>query len=138
MIPKPAIWMMRLSLINLLIASAAGGLILAHKTIGIHPAIWSILPVHYELAIWGWLVQFVMGTAYWMFPKMLQENRRGPEAPAWFMVFIFNSGLFILAASSFIQYPLFSPAAGRALILISILIFALLIWPRVVTYRNLA
>jgi len=136
MIPKPSIWMIRLSLCYLLIAVLIGGLILSNKAIDLHPSIWALLPIHFELAIWGWLVQFVMGTAYWIFPKMLKKERRGPAAPAWFMIIIFNAGLLLMVLSQFIQHPFFNPLVGRVLIAISILGFALLIWPRIVTYRN--
>ncbi len=137
MIPKPTIWMIRLSLIYFLISASTGGLLLAHKAIDIHPMLWGFLPVHYELATWGWLVQFVIGTAYWIFPKKLEGEWRGPLAPAWGMVFMFNAGLLILATSTFFPDMSWNPVAGRSLIAVSILIFATLIWQRVVTYRNL-
>lgn len=134
---NPSVWMIRLSLLYLLISASIGGLILTHKVITIHPMIWGLLPFHYELAVWGWLIQFVMGTAYWMFPKKLEGERRGPITLAWVMVIIFNTGLLILATSIFTPGMPWNPVAGRSLIVISILIFISLIWQRVVSYRNL-
>lgn len=136
MMPNPSIWMLRLSLFYLLISVSIGGLILFHKATGYLPMIWLLLPLHYELAIWGWLVQFVMGTAYWMFPKKLEGERRGPAAPAWVMILFFNSGLILLATSVFLREITWLPFSGRSLIAFSICIFAALIWQRVVTYRN--
>lgn len=136
MMPKASIWMIRLSLIYLLVSVLIGGLILSHKAIDIHPMLWSLLPLHYELAIWGWLVQFVMGTAYWMFPKKLTGERRGPVLPAWIMVGLFNIGLILLATSTLISGTFVAPLIGRALIGISTILFAGLIWQRVVNYRN--
>ncbi|REL38589.1 hypothetical protein DYD21_01165 [Rhodohalobacter sp. SW132] len=136
MIPKPSIWMIRISMIWLLVSAMAGGLILTHKAADLHPALWSLLPVHYELAIWGWLVQFVIGTAYWIFPKKLEGERRGPVLPAWVMVFLFNIGLIFLVLSSFSPNISANALIGRSLLAISILIFAGLIWQRVVSYRN--
>lgn len=133
---NPSCWMIRLSLLYLLISASIGGLILSHKAIDIHPMIWGLLPFHYELAVWGWLVQFVMGTAYWMFPKKLEGERRGPILPAWVMIILFNIGLLILSTSTFntaIDWP---ALAGRSLMTIAILIFITLIWQRIVTYRK--
>ena len=113
-------------------------MILSSKVITIHPAIWSLLPVHFELAIWGWIVQFVLGTAYWMFPKKLEGERRGNPLFATVMVVLFNAGLILLIVSNFTEtITLQLSLSGRSLITVSILIFAFLIWSRVVTYRNL-
>ncbi len=134
--PVQSILMIRLSLIYLLIAVLIGGLLISHKAVDLHPMVWSLLPVHFELAIWGWLVQFVMGTAYWMFPKKLEGKRRGSTKPAWAMVVLFNFGLILLVAGSFIpSLPQFS-LIGRLCIGLSILLFALLMWSRITTYRK--
>ncbi len=134
--PAQTIWMIRLSLVYLLIAVLLGGLIITHKAIDLHPMLWSLLPVHFELAIWGWLVQFVMGTAFWMFPRKLVGKRRGPTTPVWAMVVLFNFGLILLVAGPFLSsLPLLS-MIGRLCIGFSILLFALLMWSRVTTYRK--
>lgn len=134
--PAQSIWMIRISLLCLLISVFIGGLLFVHKAIHIHPMIWAFLPLHYELAIWGWLVQFVMGTAYWMFPRFLKGERRGPALPAWIMVCLYNTGLILLATSALISasYPV--ALSGRALIGAGVMIFAGLTWRRVVSYRN--
>lgn len=133
MMPAQAIWMIRFSLLYLMVAVVIGGAIFIQKAINIHPAIWSLLPVHYEMAIWGWLVQFLMGTAYWMFPKHIVGTRRGSESLAWTMVLLFNCGLILLAISTFV---INTAIVGRVLIVISICQFVILMWQRVVTYRN--
>lgn len=136
MMPVQSVWMLRLSLIWLLVSVMIGGLILLEKAMNIMPLIWGFLPVHYELAIWGWMVQFVIGTAYWMFPKYLSGSRRGPEWLAWSVLVVLNAGIMILTASILLQIPLLAQT-GRGFILLSIFTFAALIWKRVVTYRNL-
>lgn len=136
--PLPSIWLLRSSLICFLISTIIGALILSSKVITIHPAIWSLLPVHFELAIWGWIIQFVLGTAYWMFPKKLEGERRGNPLFATVMVVLFNAGLILLIVSNFTEtITLQLSLSGRSLITASILIFAFLIWSRVVTYRSL-
>ncbi|WP_069131228.1 hypothetical protein [Rhodohalobacter halophilus] len=135
MMPLQSIWMMKISLMWLLISIFIGGLILIEKAAGVLPAVWGLLSVHYELAIWGWMVQFIIGTAYWMFPKFLTGTRRGPEWAAWSVVVLLNAGVISLISSVLPQFG-YLPKLGRGLILLSILAFVTLTWKRVVTYRN--
>ncbi len=132
--PVQSVWMIRLSLSYLLIAILTGAVLLIHKAIPIHDAIWGFLPVHYEMAIWGWLVQFVMGTAYWMFPRYLKDKGRGSPGLAWSVVAVINLGLWLLLASYVLNEYL--ALAGRGLLLIGTFLFAGLMWNRVVSYRN--
>lgn len=135
--PVQSIWMIRLSLLSLLVAVILGGLILIHKAFPLHPAVWGALPLHYELAIWGWLVQFVMGTAYWMFPRHLTGPGRGSSISATAMVVIYNLGLIQLLMSTFIGFENYQLAlAGRGCLALAVLLFGSLMWPRVVSYRN--
>ncbi|MFU8813170.1 MAG: hypothetical protein ACNA78_09390 [Balneolaceae bacterium] len=136
MMPSQSIWMIRLSLIWLFVSAVIGGLLLVHKAVGLHPALWSLLPVHFELAIWGWLVQFLLGTAYWMFPRKLVGARRGPAFPAWMMVALLNTGLLFLVTAAMHTDGVLFAITGRSLIATSILLFFGLIRPRIVTYRN--
>jgi|AntRauTorcE11897_2_1112592.scaffolds.fasta_scaffold00943_10 hypothetical protein len=132
--PVQSVWMIRLSLSYLLVAILTGAVLLVHKAVPIHNAIWGLLPVHYEMAIWGWLVQFVMGTAYWMFPRYLKDKGRGSTVLAWSVVAIMNLGLWLLLASYVTDEYL--AIAGRGFLLIGTLLFAGLMWNRVVSYRN--
>ena len=134
--PSQSIWMIRLSLVYLAITIIIGGLLLIHKAVPVHPALWGLLPVHFELAIWGWMIQFVMGTAYWMFPRFMKGEPRGNTTFATLMVYLFNGGLFLLLISIFDVYPTFLAPVGRGLLLISVTLFAALIWNRIVSYRK--
>lgn len=125
--------MIRLSLGYLFTAMLTGAVILIHKAIPFHDGVWGLLPVHYETAIWGWLVQFVMGTAYWMFPRYLKSKGRGPAAPAWGVVVMINLGVILLATSVFGDAL---ATAGRLLILAGTVLFIGMMWNRVVSYRN--
>src|SRR5690625_6479306 len=90
--PEQSVWMIRLSMIYLLIAITIGGVLLIHKATPLHPGVWALLPVHFELAIWGWLVQFVMGTAFWMFPRHLICVDRGADARGRYVLLLCNVG----------------------------------------------
>lgn len=135
--PNQSIWMLRFSLIWLFLSVLLGGLLLAHKAISIHPAVWALLPLHFEMAIWGWFVQFVMGTAWWMFPRYLQGSKRGSESGAWSVFALFNTGLVMLLISHLGDIHNLLPVAARMVMGIAVFIFVLLIWNRVVTYRHL-
>lgn len=132
--PIHSVWMIRLSLCYLLVAVLTGAVLLVHKAIPIHNALWGFLPFHYEMAIWGWMVQFVMGTAYWMFPRYLEDKGRGSSGLAWSVAVLLNLGLWLLLISYITSDQL--AIFGRGLLLIGTLLFAALMWNRVVSYRN--
>jgi ABC-type transport system involved in multi-copper enzyme maturation permease subunit len=77
-----------------------------------------------------------MGTAYWMFPKKLDDPRRGPNWAGWTVFILFNTGLIFLVISTLFRSLIYAAAFGRGLLLFSILVFAVLMWQRIVTYRN--
>lgn len=134
--PAQSIWMIRSSLMCLIAASIAGGIILVHKSAELHPAVWLLLPLHYELAIWGWLVQFVMGTAYWMFPRYVTGAKRGSSSAAWAMAALFNTGLLLLLASGLLRDGDLVAVSGRCLLTLSVVVFVFLMWKRAVSYRD--
>lgn len=137
MMPAQSIWMIRLSLCYLLCISLIGSLLLIHKAVPLHPALWALLPIHYEMAIWGWVVQFVMGTAYWMFPRYLKGSKRGSGVLGWLVVIFFNSGLWILLSPFILDIHLvIFRITGRLLIVGSVFLYAFLMWQRVVSYRQ--
>ncbi len=136
MMPSQSIWMIRSSLLYLMFSVSIGTAILLQKVITLHPFIWAMLPAHYEMAIWGWIVQLAMGTAYWMFPRKLEEPKRGPEWAGWSVFIFFNFGLILLVISTLFRSFTYGAVYGRGFILISVLIFVILILQRIVTYRN--
>ncbi len=134
--PAQTIWMIRLSLIYFLLSALIGGLLLIHKTMSLHPALWLLLPLHYEMAIWGWMVQFVMGTAYWMLPRFLKGKIRGPAKPAWWMFILFNAGLLLLLISFLAPGANALAPAGRFLMMTAILLFCYLMWNRIASFKH--
>lgn len=135
--PAQSVWMIRLSLVYLLLAVLIGGVLLFHKINPLHPAVWVLLPVHFELAIWGWLVQFVMGTAYWIFPRFMKGEARGSSTLAWSMVIAVNSGVWLIIAGSLSFSLNFGclQFIGRGLLIAGMVLFAILLWFRVISYR---
>lgn len=134
--PAQSIWMIRISLGYFLIITLIGSLLLVHKVTEIHPMMWALLPAHYEMAIWGWMVQFVLGTAYWIFPRYLNLKPRGSERIAWLIVILLNSGVFLLVIENQFQISQLFKISARFLIIASILCFASIMWKRVIRYKN--
>lgn len=131
--PAVSIWMIRLSLIYLILTFVTGAAILVNKAFAIHPAFWALLPVHIEIAILGWIFQFVLGTAYWMFPRYLEKEKRGSVRLAWIMVISLNMGVIMTGLSFGSIRIVFT---GRLLLIVSVLLFIKLMWNRVVSYRK--
>lgn len=132
--PIQSVFMIRLSLLWLLLTTIIGALLLINKVNVIHPVIWALLPVHFEIAIWGWVIQCVIGTAYWIFPRHMNDQPRGSERAANWMVILFNLGLVLLIFGYLHRTSQVLQLVGRSAIIIAILIFALMIWNRSITY----
>lgn len=136
MMPTLSVWMLRLSLVYLLITALSGSVLLIHKSIPLHAAVWSLLPIHFEIAIWGWLVQFVMGTAYWMFPRYLTGTKRGNEIYIVISVILLNAGILLLVSAPFISPEGAIKAISRFVIIVSVALFSASLWNRVLSYRR--
>jgi len=89
-------------------------------------------------AIWGSLVQFVMGTtAYWMFPGYLKKPGCGSARLAGLMDALYSTGLDLLLLSSLmgsVKTPL--ALGGRGLLASAVIFFGGRMLCRVVSYRD--
>jgi hypothetical protein len=132
--PRLSQWFVRLSFLYLLLGFTFGGLLLAHKGVPIHPALWSLLPAHIEFLLVGWVVQLTMGVAFWVAPRFWQPPRRGNESGAHLAIWLLNAGLLLVAGSA-----LFGGVAagwalllGRGLEVAAAAAFAIHLWQRIV------
>jgi heme/copper-type cytochrome/quinol oxidase subunit 1 len=74
--PSLSVRLLRLSLASLLVGSLIGAWLLAAEPWpSIHLA--ALRTAHLQLMLFGWLVPFVIGTAYWMLPRH-PGGGRGP------------------------------------------------------------
>ncbi|MFH5833408.1 cbb3-type cytochrome c oxidase subunit I [Halalkalibaculum sp. DA3122] len=133
--PAPSRWLIRSSFVCLMGGIIIGALLLIHKAYPLHPAMWSLLPVHIELLIFGWIIQFTMGTAYWILPRYLEDSSRGNPVLANLTVVLLNMGILLMITDTLLlpQWPL--ALAGRAFEAAAVLLFIMLHWRRVVSYR---
>lgn len=109
---------------------------LIHKAQPVHPAVWQLLPLHIEMAIFGWIIQFTLGTAYWMLPRFLKGPQRGPRWLAFAMIVALNLGILLTLADRQLAIELPLMLSGRILELLAVIIFVNLHWHRIVSYRH--
>lgn len=123
--------MIRLALIYLAGGILIGATMLANKATGIYPEIWRLLPVHIELMIFGWIIQFTLGTAYWMLPRLIKGEPRGNEKVALLIPVLLNLGIFVIITSYLYQSDWNLKLFGRISEAMVVPVFILLHWKRI-------
>lgn len=123
-------WAIRLALLQLLAAFAAGGWLLAARGMPSLPRPGWLLAVHLELALLGWTLQLTMGVAYYILPKFKSGPPRGPVAPAAAAVIVFNLGVLLVLAHAVTGLPGLG-LAGRGGELAAVGLFAANALPRI-------
>jgi hypothetical protein len=117
----------RWSFIQLAIASTIGLIMLISKATGDFMWIWVDRPIHSEGMWIGWIINFVLGTAWWIMPKRPDfPDKYGNSLFAW-IAFIF---LQLDWMWRLIINPNYAPLLLRFTPVIGIFFFILGIWPR--------
>ena len=134
--PVPSRWMIRCSLLYLLAGFAIGaGMLISKAWPTAYPQVWQLLPIHIEVTIFGWIIQFTMGTAYWILPRYLETGGRGNSMWVKIMVGLFNTGIIINIISYLHYMPEKAVFWGRLLEVSAVGLFILLHWQRAVSYN---
>lgn len=128
--PKLSVWWVRAALIHMGVGFLFGSLILHHKGVPIFPWTWSLLTPHVEIMIFGWVIQFVMGIGFWILPRFSHEPRYGRVALGWWSFAVLNSGIVLSAFGGWFNHDLLQ-LAGRVGVMIAVVLFVILVWPRV-------
>ncbi len=128
--PRIATWFIRASMVYLLAGFTLGALMLAQEGISYDPAIGSVLPMHMEFLLVGWLVQLAMGVAFWIFPRFgwSLPHSRGSEALIWASFCLLNAGICLAASSIWIPASLL---AGRLAEGMAVIVYAAASWQRI-------
>jgi len=127
--PRLSVWFVRAALIYVALGFTFGALMLANKGVPLHPLIWRLLPSHIEFLLFGWTVQLAFGVAFWILPRW--QTSRGDVRPAWAALLLLNSGIWLVAAAGWFNWPAWSMAVGRLLEALAVAAFAWHAWPRV-------
>lgn len=132
--PRLSVWMLRTALLALLVGSALGALLLATEPrYDVTRA--ALREVHLTLLLFGWLVQFVLGVAYWMLPRHSRAPERGPGWAGWTAYGAFVSGLGLALAGLWFPQNGVAPA-GRLLLAGATFAFIILLWGRAKPFGN--
>jgi hypothetical protein len=123
--------MIRLSLIYLGIGMTFGGIMLWNKGMLIDVRVWQLLPLHIELLMFGWVMQLVMGVAFWILPRFSTPPRYGRANMAWVAFILFNIGLWAVL----IQHQ-WLILIGRVVMFLAVALFALYLFPRIKPYAQ--
>lgn|SRR5690606_2472960 len=128
--PKLSVWMIRAALVYLGVGFLFGALMLANKGIPYEPLVWRLLNPHFELLIYGWMIQLAMGVAFWALPRFSNGNRYGRENLGWVSFFLFNGGILITAVAD-LAISSTAIMIGYLLSLCGVVAFVIMIWSRV-------
>ncbi len=126
--PRQSVWFIRASLIYLLIGFTIGALILAQKGRPYDADIWLLLPIHIECLLAGWLLQLVLGMAFWIFPRFGSGATRGHETWISASFVLLNLGIVLVALQLWLPAAML---AGRLAEAAGIVLYIAGSWARV-------
>ena len=133
--PRMSMWLIRAALLHFLAGAIIGAAYLCFKAEGWFAWSLSHLPVHVELMLVGWMVQLVIGVAYWILPRPMDEPRDAHQGVMWVVFLLINGGVLVAALGADAALPRFTQLAGRLLEIAAAALFALHAWNRQRPYR---
>ena len=128
--PRLSVYFVRASLIYLVLGFTFGGLLLANKGVMISPFIWALLPIHIEFTFIGWMMQLVIGIAFWILPRFSNSPPRGDERWSWYTLILLNAGILCIVLQSLFGLQWLS-FIGRILEALALTAFVIGNWKRV-------
>lgn len=131
--PRLSRWLVRAALVYLLLGVTIGALLLTHKGLSLDPALWRWLPAHIEFLLVGWIVQFTMGVAFWIFPRFWERPRRPRESHVRIAFVSLNLGIWLVVAGTSLGLSRNLLFLGRLLELVAVAAAGRSFWPRVVS-----
>lgn len=131
--PRLSRWMIRTAFLYLISGITIGGLLLTHKGTPFLPGIWNWLPLHIEFLLLGWVVQLVLGMAFWILPRYWTKPRRPRTFLAWGAFGLLNGGIWLVTAVTLFHIPHIWLFWGRILEISAIIFFAAHAWLRIVS-----
>ncbi len=126
--PKESAWLVRASLVNLVLGFTLGALLLVHKAMPLRPELWALRPLHIELLLWGAMVQLAFGVALWILPRAPAPV--APRRTGWAVVALLNGSIWLFGLGSAVGAGTLVGAArlGEAA---ALAVLARRVWPRV-------
>lgn len=131
--PRLSQLMIRAAFLYLLLGFTVGALLLTHKGMPLHPALWGWLPAHIEFLLFGWVVQLTMGVAFWILPRYWKKPRRPNESYARIAFVLLNLGIWLVVAGTAFRAGPMILFAGRVVEICAVLFFGAHAWKRIVS-----
>lgn len=131
--PDLSRYMIRSALIYLLLGFTVGGLILTHKGLPFYPLMWRWLPIHIEFLLIGWVVQLVMGVAFWILPRNWTRSQRPRVAFVWIAFTLLNLGIWLIVIATLWNANRGLLFGGRLVEVSAVIFFVFYAWQRVVS-----
>jgi len=129
--PILSVFFIRTSLVYLGLGFTYGALLLANKGVPFSSPIWGLLSGHIEFLLIGWIIQLVLGVAYWILPRFSHGPVRGNEALPWLSYVLINAGIWMdLLSPLFHEIP-WLPALGKITQTAAGALFLTHAWPRI-------
>jgi hypothetical protein len=94
--PRLTVWALRLALVWWGVGLLLGALILAREALG-WPALAAAIPAHAEMVLVGWMIQFALGVAYWILPRV-GVNVDHPPAHVVAAFVLLNAGVILVVS----------------------------------------
>lgn len=132
--PRLSIFLVRASLLHFGIGFTIAALILFNKGIPIYPWAWRLLQVHIEMLIFGWMAQLAMGVSFFALPRHTNHPRRYGHVELGWISFVLLNLAIIIIAIGYWQVSSELIFASRILLLVSVVIYVVMIFPRVKAY----
>ncbi len=128
--PRLSYLFIRTLLVYLVLGFTFGSLILANKGVPFAPLVWTLLPIHIEFLILGWLTQLALGVAFWILPRLASNTPRGNERWSWTAFVLVNLGIALNVASPYVGLTWLGLSA-RILQAVGVAAFAIGNWKRI-------
>lgn len=117
----------RWSLVQLAIASTLGLILVVSKALGEYSWWWQFRSLHTEGMWFGWIINLVLGTAWWIMPKRLDfPDKYGIQAFAWLSFGFMQIDWFY----RLLVEPNIVPVYISLTPLVAVICFVIGIWPR--------
>lgn len=125
--PPISVRLIRTALLWLVAGAAIGGIALAAP--GAAGPGWR--HAHAEIMLMGWMVQLVLGVAYWILPKHAGGAERGSVALAAGIHPLLNGGVVLAVLAWLLAWPDATLLAARGLQCAAVIVFVLVGGPRI-------
>jgi hypothetical protein len=136
--PKVSVWLIRTALVHVLSGAVLGAFYFSFKAVGWPLFALSHRPVHVEQMLIGWMVQLVIGVAFWILPRPEGHDPSAHGGLMWTVYGLLNGGLLAAALGGDPSLPAALAVAGRVAEAAAVMLFGLHAWNRQRPYRAAA